>query len=51
MLPNYAWINVHILKLLICEVNSILGFTTLFNVVTPKDGREMWPSLSNKPAK
>ena len=50
MLPNYDWINAYIPKLLICEVNIILGFNTRFNVVTPKDGREIWPSPSNKPA-
>jgi len=43
MLLNSDWINAYILKLLICEVNTILGFNTRFNVVTPKDGREIWP--------
>ena len=34
-----------------CEVNTIRGFNTLFNVVLPIAGKEMDPSPSNKPAK
>ena len=51
MLPYSDWINEYIAKLLICEVNTILGFNTLFSVVIPKDGREICPSPSNSPAK
>ena len=38
-------------RLFMCDVNIILGFNTLFRVVTPKLGKEICPSPSNKPAK
>jgi len=44
-------VNTIIPILLMCEVNTIRGFNTLFNVVLPRAGIEICPSPSINPAK
>ena len=49
--PNTDWIYTYNSILLICDVKTIIGLRTIFKIVLPKKGKEIWPSTSNSPAK